>query len=391
MNGTRKVGRTTVALGLVAFGVALLLDNLGLYSGALNVAVRLWPAILIGFGIEYLIYTVINHQSGEDRRLRLDVGGAFLLALLVLISVGVTSFRTWVLPNLGGFSIGVGPSQSKTESKVVSASGAKALSVDVGVGEVTLNQGTSDQLKVEAEYTVRGIVVGNGYTQTLDQFKLKIAEGETITVSSDTPGSLNNASIHYTITAPKGLKVKAKTGAGRIEVTSYEGDLDLTSNVGRIDVTSGSGSLNAFSGSGHVQVQGFVGTVTARTNVGSLDMNNVTGAQQLESGTGSINVREFQGGPLVAETNSGRIDATAGAAIVGDIRLRAQTGNVNLNVPRESSIRVTASARTGSLDVPPFLSTTRTGTSSSAVGTSGDGKYTVTLEVGTGSVHFAAR
>jgi DUF4097 and DUF4098 domain-containing protein YvlB len=392
MNGTRKVGRITVAVSLVAIGAALLLDNLGLYTGALTLVARLWPAALIGYGVEYLIYMAINQQTGQERRLRMDIGGAFLLAVILALSVGYSAFRTYVLPNVNGISIGVGPSESKTESKTVSAVDAKGLSVDVGLGDVVLQPGAGDQLKVEASYTIHGFVIGaSDSRRALDDFKLIVTEGETIRITSEAPPQFINTTIRYTIYAPPGLKVKAQTGAGRIEATNYKGDLDLTSNVGRIDVTAGAGVLNAYSGSGHVQVRDFQGPVTARTNVGSLDMTGVVGALLLDSGTGSISVREFAGGALVAETRTGRIDASARSALEGDVRLKTQTGSISLDLPGESSVRATAQTRTGSITVPSFMTTNRSGTSSSAVGTSGDGRYSVTLEASTGRVSFTTR
>lgn len=388
-----KVGRVTVAVGLVAFGVGMLLDNLGLYAGAIAMVAKLWPLLLIGYGLEYMVHTIINHRSGEDRRIRWDVGGGILLIIIVLLSVGITTFRTYVLPEGSNIGLNIGPSQSRAETKQVALGNAKELVADVKVGSVWLRPNVnSDEVKVEATYSTNGLLVDrDAIRQMLDEMKLQITEGDTIRISTDVPTRLNNVSISYVIYAPEGLKVRAQTGTGRIDATGYKGDLQLSSNVGRIEVSAGKGTLTASSGSGYVGVSDFEGPVEAKTNVGSVNVRNTVGALQLESRTGSIDVHEYHGGNLVAETGTGRITVDTNVVLEGNVSLKTQTGSINLTIPKESGVRATAQTRTGSATVPDFMNVSRSGTASSASGSSGDGQHTVTLEASTGGIHFATR
>lgn len=385
-----KIGRITVAIGLVGFGLALLVDNLVSTVGAVPFALKLWPLILIGFGLEYMIRNFLAQRSETDVRLRFDFGGAVLLFLVIMLSAGITSFRTFVMPNLGHITLGFGPSESRNETKTISAANVKELAADVDLGSVTIQTNSkADEIRVEATYTTHGFSLNAGEVRgLLDQIKLSVTEGETVKIKADIPSGLNDISLHYDLYVPANLKVKTDTGAGSIQVTNYKGDLTLTSRVGRIGVDASAGSLTASSGAGSIQVRNFQGPVTAHTNVGSLNVDSVVGALQLDSGTGSINVQDFQGGKLVAETRTGGIHASTRANLEGDVNLKAQMGSISLDIPRDSSIRATAQTRTGSLSTPGFMSVTRNGTASSAVGTNGDGKYTVTLEAGTGSVHL---
>ncbi|HYF76934.1 MAG TPA: DUF4097 family beta strand repeat-containing protein [Symbiobacteriaceae bacterium] len=388
-----KVGRVTVAVGLVAFGVGMLLDNLNLYEGAIAMMAKLWPLLLIGYGIEYMVQSIINHRSGEDRRIRWDVGGGILLIVIVLLSVGITSFRTYVLPEGGNIGLNIGPSESRAETKQVALGNAKELVADVRVGSVSLRPNVnSNEVKVEATYTINGLIVDrDAIRQMLDEMELQISEGDTIRITTDVPNRLNNVSIAYVIYAPEGLKVRAQTGTGRIDVTGYKGDLQLTSNVGRIEVNAGKGTLVASSGSGYVGVQGFEGPVEAKTNVGSVNVRDTVGTLQLESRTGSIDVHEYHGGALVAETGTGRISVDTNVILDGNVSLKTQTGSINLTIPKESSVRATVQTRTGSVTTPDFMSVSRNGTASSASGTWRDGQFTVTLEASTGGVHFATK
>lgn len=388
-----KVGRVTVAAGLVAFGVGMLLDNLGLYTGAISLVAKLWPLLLIGYGIEYMVHTIINQRSGEDRKIRWDVGGGILLIVIVLLSVGITTFRTYVLPEGGNLGLNIGPSETRAESKAVALGNAKELVADVKVGSVSLQPNVnSNEVKVEATYTTHGLVVDrDALRQMLEEMELQITEGDTIRISTDVPNRLNNVSIAYVIYAPEGLKVRAQTGTGRIDVTGYKGDLTLSSNVGRIEVNAGAGTLSASSGSGYIGVSDFEGPVEAKTNVGGVNVRNTVGALQLESRTGSVDVNEYHGGSLVAETGTGRISVSTNVVLEGNVSLKTQTGSINLIIPKESSVRATAQTRTGSLTAPGFMSVSRSGPASSASGTSGDGQHTVTLEASTGGIHFETK
>lgn len=85
----------------------------------------------------------------------------------------------------------------------------------------------------------------------------------------------------------------------------------------------------------------------------------------------------------------GEIFVSTPSPLEGDVLLKSQTGHVRLNIPKESSIRVTAQTKTGSLEMPEFLSRSRAGAGETAVGSSGDGKYTINLEASTGLVQFS--
>jgi len=392
----QRVGRLTVAIGLVLFGVALLIDNFRGGQDYLTWVIKLWPALLIGFGVEYLVRSLIVQRQPEGTNqvaLRFDFGGAFLLLLVGLLSAGIFTFRHWIVNEPGRITFIGGPSVSATDSAAVKVGNAKELQVDVSVGSVRLEQASNPaEVRVEATYTAYGLAIDTERVRAdLGSIKLKITEGDVITVGTDTPNRLDNVSIKYVVYAPPGLKVKTDARAGSIQVTDYRGDMVLTTGAGRVDVEAGTGSVDARSSAGSITVRNFNGPVSARASIGQIEVDNVVGSLQLDSGTGSINVREFAGGKLVAETRTGGISVNSSAMLDGDVVLKTSAGSVSLVLPRESSMRASAQTRAGSMSLPPFMSVTGNGPSKSGVGTSGDGKYTVTLEAGTGSVHFTTR
>lgn len=386
----QKVGRITVAIGLVGFGIALLVDNLRSGQEGLTLLLKLWPLLLIGFGAEYFIRSFLVQRAGTETKLKFDWGGAFLLFFIAMLAVGITMVRSFIVSGpeaiISGLSFG--PAISKSDQWNIPADGVKELVTDIDIGSVTVTQNSrTDTIRVEATYSANGYTTNREDVRSrLDQIKMKIDQGATVRLTPEIPVPIANPSIHYTVCAPPGIAIKASTGAGWIDVTTYKGDLNLNSRVGRISVIDGSGNLTADSGSGYVSVKGFDGPVSARTSVGALDISDVDGPVQLDTGTGTIQVREFRGGKLVAESRMGSVHATTRSVLEGDVILRTQSGTVGLTVPKESSMRVSAQTRTGSVNMPGTISVSRNGPASSATGSTGDGTYTVTLEANTGTV-----
>lgn len=392
---TQKVGRITVALGLIVFGIALLLDNMGSTQNVTSWVYKLWPVILIGFGGEYLVRTVLAQRSGSENPapLRFDIGGAILLLLVVALSFGITTARSWFSDETGRITFAGGDAVIRSDSAVLALDDAREVQVNVDAGTVRLLQHSKpDEIRIESTYTARGFIVDRERVrQDLDQIKLSATSGDVVKIRADMPRDLNNITVSYTIYAPPGLTVKAETGAGMVRVTDYKGDLHLSSGAGSIYVEAGAGSVAANSGAGSVVVRNFEGPVSARAGTGRLEVHNVVGNIQLDSGAGQISIREFTGGKLIADTRMGSIHADTSSVLSGDVVLKTSAGTINLTLPGESSMRASAQTRAGSLTLPSFMSANGNGPARSGMGTAGDGKYTVTLEAGTGSIHFNTR
>ncbi len=395
---TQRVGRITVALGLILFGVALLLDNFSGELTATSWVYRLWPMLLIGFGLEYLVRTVlVSRRSPDDGpvNLRFDYGGAFLLLLIFSVSAGVHTFRGLVVDGPGRISFIGGPSISQTQSKLFPLNDAKEVVVSFDVGTVVIEQGTSsNEVKVEVSYTVHGLIINEDKVwKEIEEVQMTSTSGSVLQLESKTPSTLNNVSIRYVVSIPPSLKVTVNAGAGRIQVPVYHGDLDLRSNVGTITVDTGVGSLKANAGAGSIIVRNFDGPVNARTNVGSMTVSSVGGDVELHSGTGTITINEFHSGSLIAETRTGSVSASTSSVLGGNVLLKTSAGSITLSVPRDSSMRATAQTRAGSVTLPSFMTTSdqSPAPAKSGVGTNGTGTHSVTLEAGTGQVNFSTR
>lgn len=362
----RKIGRMTSAIGLIALGIVLLLDNiLPLDYTVAGLVVRLWPLLLIGLGIEYL-------TAPPPRQF--DFGGSLLLLLVLGLVIGYLSVGP------------VGTGARRSEIASVSAEGARGVAVVVDVGRVELYRQAANEVRVEASYGARGLFRRAG------AFDLDVVPGETVLVTGRAPRGirLGGLTATYRIYLPADMEVQVETRTGSIVVRDYDGNLLLRTGAGSIRVDSASGSLDAHTDSGSVLVHRFEGAVEARSRVGGLEIHQVSGDLSLHSGTGSIEVKEFRGS-LAAETDTGSIRAESSTPLEGDVELMASTGSVWLALPDASDMTVTAQTQAGSISAPSFVTVTKQGASRSGEGTRGAGSHQVRLETRMGSIEFFTR
>lgn len=388
----RKVGRITVAIGLVALGLALLLDNLfSADRGFTSLVLRFWPALLIGFGLEYLLFSILDRpQEGQKSSLRFDFGGTILLFLLVAATAGFNTLSTWISLNPQDYVLPGG--STRTETASVTAEGAKEVLIDVDLGRVELYPQNLNEVRVEASYTMHGWLRLKDQAQAIDQFRLTLEPGEPIRLTAKAPNeSLGGLGATYRVYLPADLKVQVKTSAGSVDVQHYTGNLTLSAGLGMVRVESSSGTLEAETGSGAISIESFNGPVAAKSSAGGIHVQKVVGALQLDSGTGLIQVDEFSGGKLSAETQMGSIRVNTSTPLEADVSLRTSTGSIAARLPEASDMKVTAQTKTGSLTAPSFVNVTQNGPARSATGIRGSGAHQVSLEASLGSIEMTTQ
>lgn len=383
----RRVGRVTVAVGLVAAGSALLIDNLaGKGPRFTDLLLRLWPAFLIGFGLEFLVTEALNRR-GEPRPVRFEAGGALVLAGVLALASLVRAFAGF---GWSGAEIDM-HMHTHTVTRSVPAAGARTLVVEIDAGRVILQPHSADEVRVEVEYGFLGIVPPDG-TAAAGMVDVAV-EGETIRVTGRDPGrdpgiglGLGRFTASYRIYAPHGLDVRVQSGVGSILAQGYEGNLDLRTGAGGVAVEGGAGALRAETTSGSVHVAHFAGPVTAATSAGPVTAREVAGELTIRTGTGVITVEEHSGPGLTAEARTGAISARFAEPPAGPVTLRTGAGNVSLIVPEASDVTVTATTRSGS--IAGLGDAGGTGPARTATRTLGAGTHPVRLEANTGSILF---
>jgi DUF4097 and DUF4098 domain-containing protein YvlB len=186
-----------------------------------------------------------------------------------------------------------------------------------------------------------------------------------------TIGHWVSQSVNFTVTAPRRMQLRARTGDGLIEVHDLEGTIDVNSGDGRIVASRIQGQVQAHTGDGSIEIDETTGRVDADSGDGSIEIAGRLEELTARTGDGSI-----------------RVDASDGSAMKRDWRITTGDGRIDLRVPREFNAAVDASTGDGIVRVdgisPPSMG--EESERRRVVGQLGSGGATLQLRSGDGSI-----
>ena len=207
-----------------------------------------------------------------------------------------------------------------------------------------------------------------------------------------------NVSVSYTVTAPPGIGVDARSISGDVRISGIKGSVEAESTSGEVVVENGERVERAKSISGDVDVQGVKqdGTLEASSVSGDVRVRDVQVRRlNLSSTSGDVVV-----GPITCEaaemtSTSGNVEYTGSLQRGGRYELRTHSGSVRLTVTGDVGFELEASSFSGSIDseFPITIGGSTGGRSSrrSIHGTYGDGAASLELSAFSGDVIIRKR
>ena len=233
------------------------------------------------------------------------------------------------------------------------------------------------------------------------------SRGDRVDIRSS--GSGLEAWADLTVAVPPGQRFSLYLGAGATDVRDVEGDLELDTQSGSVESAGTTGSLSIDTGSGSVRVAGANGNLDVDTGSGEVALDGVAGERVLvDTGSGSVHASGVRSESVEVDTGSGRItllaveapdimlDTGSGSVevdLVADVeRLEVDTGSggVTLRVPGDLGARMEVDTGSGRIDVEvPINESTRR--RSYLRGTIGDGRGSIVVDTGSGSIRVLGR
>jgi len=228
--------------------------------------------------------------------------------------------------------------------------------------------------------------------------------GQRVRVSSR--GSGLEAHADLVVMVPRGQTMDIHLAVGRIRAENVDGRVRLDTHSGPVEARRMSGSLVIDTGSGNVQVEGMGGDLLIDTGSGNVRAMDVTADRiSIDTGSGSVVAEDLMTEGLIIDTGSGSVEVrrsvaqdvlidTGSGAVTAEIggtieRLEVDTGSgsVNLWLPRDLSARLVINTGSGSIDTdfPVTVTRSRRGRLEGQVG---DGRGTVVVDTGSGSVRL---
>lgn len=233
-----------------------------------------------------------------------------------------------------------------------------ALHLDVmtGSGSIEIDTGPSGSVSIIGKVRVnRGGLFGRA--GNADDIMREVVDNPPIELAGDTlkvghiedRGIRRRVSIDYTIVVPADTAIKAKTGAGSIDVDDVTASVDVSSGSGRLRLSNIGGSVTAKAGSGSIRAEGVAGAFTASTGSGSIYMSQTSpGDVRVSTGSGGMELIGVVGA-LKASAGSGRIRVDGRQE--GDWKIDAGSGSVRIGLPADAAFTLDAETGSGGIDI----------------------------------------
>lgn len=85
---SKRVGTISMAIVLIGFGVLLFLAQIN-QSSAVELAMKLWPSVLILLGGEILWFSYKGKNEDGDIKIRYDVFSVFIVMIILFVNIGI--------------------------------------------------------------------------------------------------------------------------------------------------------------------------------------------------------------------------------------------------------------------------------------------------------------
>jgi len=211
------------------------------------------------------------------------------------------------------------------------------------------------------------------------------------------------------VSVPEGQRLELYLAVGKLTATNVHGDLRLDASSADVTASGTAGPLVIDVGSGDVTIRDVQGDVSLDTGSGDVDATNVRGdALRVETGSGSATVSQSTTKVLDLETGSGDLEVTAASAdqvrldtgsgsircelgsSPGSLDVDTGSGGVTLTLPANYGATVDVETGSGGIDVDFPVEARRFG-SDHLTGRIGDGRGTLKVDTGSGSVRILRR
>jgi hypothetical protein len=295
-----------------------------------------------------------------------------------------------------------GNTQTETVTRTVSIGATGELDLSNIAGHITVSRGGGNAATIEVVKTARAASDAEA-REMLKLVTVEILErGSRVEVRTRYPDRPRgdrrniNVSTAYTVTAPAGTRVIARSISGNIRVSDIQGELVLETTSGLVDVSNAARVTTAKSVSGNVTLTG-VRTdagIEASSISGNVTLRDVEARRlSLSSISGNVGIENVSCERAQAQTMSGNVLYAGTLATGGRYDFKSHSGEVRLRIGGGIGFELDASTFSGAIrsDLPL---TTRTGEAIRGPGargrafrgTFGDGSAVINATTFSGSV-----
>lgn len=337
-----RAGRWTTGISLTFIGVAILLSKLMDLNGY-EWIVNLWPFVLIGYGVEYLLV------SRMKERVRFDLSGAIIVAIALAIVMGYSFFG---VSNIIGDPFTFEESQSIVVNESITS-----LYAETRNGKIQVKPVLEDNITVIATYRIAALDEDQA-KQIKEKYKLatKVTNGQYRVVVEHPMRNWTNVGVDFTIFVPRSIAIDVKTSNGSIDIEGIDEIIMARTSNGPIIVRDSKGKQTILDTSnGRVEVHQFIGNMEIDTSNARVEVRSFTGDLDIDTSNGGVEIDRFSGG-LHVDTNNAKIVVTNGTP-TGDWVLDTSNGAIEVLLTETGSYKYSFSTTNGKVNAanPPFV------------------------------------
>jgi hypothetical protein len=252
--------------------------------------------------------------------------------------------------------------QSERFTKTVRIGANGQIDVSNIAGDITVSKGNGNDAVIEVVKTARGRTVEDA-REMLKLVQIDVteragrAEIRTRYPESDEMRARGrrsfNVSVAYTIAAPPGARMAAKSISGNINVRDIRGELSLDSTSGNIKITNAARVVNAKSISGNVEI-------TNTELDGMLDASSISGSVILRQVRArGLDLGSVSGSLVIEDVDCDRGDVQYSGRLAsgGRYELRSHSGEIRIAITGDTGFEIDANSFSGSIrsDLPITL------------------------------------
>ena len=301
--------------------------------------------------------------------------------------------RTWV----ESFQSRQGPEQTERATKTFKVGPNGSLDVSSVSGDVVVSEVAGDTMTVEAVKRVRSRTPEGAKEQFANTQLVMSQSGNRVEVKINYIGQRNHASVDFTVTAPAGTTVNARSVSGNVRVPGIKGEVRAESVSGDVTASGTPDLALAKSGSGDIDVSGVSGQdeLTAGSISGNVTLRGIKArVVNADSVSGEIQLFDVACERATVKSISGEVDYTGPIAKTGRYELKSHSGDVRMTLSADIGFELEAQSFSGNVrsDLPI---TTRAGETigrrRGLRGTHGDGGALLILNTFSGDITLAKR
>ncbi len=219
-----------------------------------------------------------------------------------------------------------------TFERTVKVNGPVVLGIDTGSGNIHVSAGNSTTVHIVGHVHAGSSWLGGGGSAD-DRVKQVVSNppinqaGNIISLGHNF--HVNNISIDYEITTPRGTDLRANSGSGDVRAEDTGGPVELKTGSGNVQGSGLSDHVSLETGSGNIDATMLSASdVKATTGSGDITLKNVQSGLWAHTGSGNLHVG---GKPFAAwklETGSGDLTVDTGGT---PLSLNASSGSGDIN------------------------------------------------------------